>query len=336
VPQPATGSPASQLPFVLWCRHILFRQYRAVPPFSSPHPTSVSITAESVTSPAVPLSIRHTPLQEFSILRIFHSWCLFISRRRPTDLCSSSKCRAFRGPYLAIVIAPSHYCFTSPRFASPTLQLPGRDPEGHKSRWPTNQSARAANILHLMIQTEATIHRLQGMEILEMTKIHILHQKIQTAQATTSRALQLPVRRVMIGCLTHHQIHLASLHTHMIREQDSISLHHISGTANILRLSTQSVLPNLAQSVELANLHQDPNHPSYQYPPAARSDGQHYQPPPDAYRLPPPFPGPGYPYPPPHHYAAPQAPAPRQRTAIACKYCRKRKVSTKNSDIGSL
>jgi hypothetical protein len=89
----------------------------------------------------------------------------------------------------------------------------------------------------------------------------------------------------------------------------------------------------LSNLLNLLTHHQDPTHPGYQYPPPARADGQHYAPPPDAYRLPPPFPGPGYPYPPPHHYAAPQAPAPRQRTAIACKYCRKRKVSPKHSEI---
>jgi hypothetical protein len=164
-----------------------------------------------------------------------------------------------------------------------------------------------------------------------MTRIHIQHQRTQTAQATTSKGRQLPVHHVMTGCLIRHQIHRASLHTHMILERDSISLHRLSGTASTLRLNTPSVLPDFTEIAELANLHQDPNHPGYQYSPAARSDGQHYQPPPDAYRLPPPFPGPGYPYPPPHHYAAPQAPAPRQRTAIACKYCRKRKVSLKNS-----
>lgn len=89
-----------------------------------------------------------------------------------------------------------------------------------------------------MIQTEATIHRHRGMETLEMTKMHILHQKIQTVQAITSKVRQPPVRRVMTGCPTHHQIHLASPRTCMIREQDSTSLHHITGAASI-PLTTQ-------------------------------------------------------------------------------------------------
>jgi hypothetical protein len=97
-----------------------------------------------------------------------------------------------------------------------------------------------------MIQTEATINRLQGMGTLEMTKIHILHQKTQIAQATTTKGRQLPVRRVMIGCLTHNKIHLASPHILMIIERDSISLHNISGTASTLHLNIQSVLPDFA------------------------------------------------------------------------------------------
>lgn len=91
-----------------------------------------------------------------------------------------------------------------------------------------------------MIQTEATIHRLHGMEVLEMTKIPILLQKTQPAQATTNKGHQLPVRRVMTGCLTHRQTHLVSLHMAMILERDSISLHHLSGTASIL-LNIRSV-----------------------------------------------------------------------------------------------
>ncbi|OCT54907.1 hypothetical protein CLCR_02924 [Cladophialophora carrionii] len=75
----------------------------------------------------------------------------------------------------------------------------------------------------------------------------------------------------------------------------------------------------------------DPAHPGYAYPP--RPDlGQPPQPmQPDAYRLPPvyPHPHPGY-YAPPY----PQVPAaaPRQRTAIACKYCRKRKIRCSGYD----
>ncbi|KAI1626711.1 hypothetical protein EDD37DRAFT_646414 [Exophiala viscosa] len=77
----------------------------------------------------------------------------------------------------------------------------------------------------------------------------------------------------------------------------------------------------------------DPQHPGYAYPP--RPDMA--QPPqpmqPDAYRLPPPYPPHGY-YPPPQHYAPPPPPAaaPRQRTAIACKYCRKRKIRCSGYD----
>ncbi|KAK5372625.1 hypothetical protein LTS13_006366 [Exophiala xenobiotica] len=77
----------------------------------------------------------------------------------------------------------------------------------------------------------------------------------------------------------------------------------------------------------------DPQHPGYAYPP--RPDMA--QPPqpmqPDAYRLPPPYPPPGY-YPA-QHYAPPPPPpaaAPRQRTAIACKYCRKRKIRCSGYD----
>ncbi|EXJ79809.1 hypothetical protein A1O3_08094 [Capronia epimyces CBS 606.96] len=74
----------------------------------------------------------------------------------------------------------------------------------------------------------------------------------------------------------------------------------------------------------------DPQHPAYAYPP--RPDLA--QPPqpmqPDAYRLPPPYPPPGY-YPP-QHYPPPPAAAPRQRTAIACKYCRKRKIRCSGYD----
>ncbi|OQV07709.1 Fungal Zn2-Cys6 binuclear cluster domain-containing protein isoform 1 [Cladophialophora immunda] len=76
----------------------------------------------------------------------------------------------------------------------------------------------------------------------------------------------------------------------------------------------------------------DPAHPAYAYPPRPEMG----QPPPpmqpDAYRLPPVYAHPhaGYyasPYPPP----APAA-APRQRTAIACKYCRKRKIRCSGYD----
>ncbi|OAP56925.1 hypothetical protein AYL99_09037 [Fonsecaea erecta] len=76
----------------------------------------------------------------------------------------------------------------------------------------------------------------------------------------------------------------------------------------------------------------DPAHPAYGYPP--RPDLGQPPPPmqPDAYRLPPVYAHPhaGYyssPYPPP----APAA-APRQRTAIACKYCRKRKIRCSGYD----
>ncbi|KAL2432804.1 hypothetical protein ABEF95_015376 [Exophiala dermatitidis] len=72
-------------------------------------------------------------------------------------------------------------------------------------------------------------------------------------------------------------------------------------------------------------------HPAYAYPP--RPDLA--QPPqpmqPDAYRLPPPYPPPGY-YPPQHYPPPPPAAAPRQRTAIACKYCRKRKIRCSGYD----
>lgn len=67
-----------------------------------------------------------------------------------------------------------------------------------------------------------------------MIKIHILHQKTQPAQVTTSKARQLPVRRVMIGCLTHHPIHLDRLRILTTLEQDSISLRHTSGTGSTL------------------------------------------------------------------------------------------------------
>jgi hypothetical protein len=96
-----------------------------------------------------------------------------------------------------------------------------------------------------MIQTEATIHRLQGMGILEMTKTHILHQKIQIVLPTTNKGHQLLVLPVMTGCLTHLQIRLASLNTLMIQEQDNISLHNISGTASTLHHNIQSVRPIL-------------------------------------------------------------------------------------------
>ncbi|KAK5104352.1 hypothetical protein LTS08_002240 [Lithohypha guttulata] len=71
--------------------------------------------------------------------------------------------------------------------------------------------------------------------------------------------------------------------------------------------------------------HYDPNQPppQYHYPPPP-AQPNHGPAPHDPYRLPPP---PHVPYP---YYAQhyPQQPphAPRQRTAIACKYCRKRKV----------
>jgi hypothetical protein len=94
-----------------------------------------------------------------------------------------------------------------------------------------------------MIQTEATIHRLQGMGILEMTKTH-MHQKIQIVLPTINKCRQLPVL-VMTGCLTHPQIHLVSLNTLMIQEQDNISLHNISGTASTLHRSIQSVPPTI-------------------------------------------------------------------------------------------
>ncbi|KIV90876.1 hypothetical protein, variant 2 [Exophiala mesophila] len=78
----------------------------------------------------------------------------------------------------------------------------------------------------------------------------------------------------------------------------------------------------------------DPQHPGYSYPPPPRSDlGQPpQQMPPDPYRLPPPHGG--YPYyaPPPQHYQPQPAAAPRQRTAIACKYCRKRKIRCSGYD----
>ncbi|KAL8670195.1 MAG: hypothetical protein Q9168_005251 [Polycauliona sp. 1 TL-2023] len=57
-----------------------------------------------------------------------------------------------------------------------------------------------------------------------------------------------------------------------------------------------------------------------------------HQPPPDYYRHPqydmyPPHPqDPHRPGPPPHHMYAQHQPAPRQRTAIACRYCRRRKI----------
>ncbi|KIX10239.1 uncharacterized protein Z518_01320 [Rhinocladiella mackenziei CBS 650.93] len=76
----------------------------------------------------------------------------------------------------------------------------------------------------------------------------------------------------------------------------------------------------------------DPQHPGYAYP--SRPDlGQPPQPmQPDAYRLPPPYP-PAHGYYPPQHYAPPPpAAAPRQRTAIACKYCRKRKIRCSGYD----
>ena len=58
-----------------------------------------------------------------------------------------------------------------------------------------------------------------------------------------------------------------------------------------------------------------------------------HQPPPDYYRHPPYDMYSGHPQdphrpgPPPHHMYAQHQPAPRQRTAIACRYCRRRKVS---------
>jgi hypothetical protein len=79
------------------------------------------------------------------------------------------------------------------------------------------------------------------MGILEMTKTHILHQKIQIVLPTTNKGHQLLVLPVMTGCLTHLQIRLASLNTLMIQEQDNISLHNISGTASTLHHNIQSV-----------------------------------------------------------------------------------------------
>lgn len=70
---------------------------------------------------------------------------------------------------------------------------------------------------------------------------------------------------------------------------------------------------------------QDPQHPGYAYPPRSDMGQPPQQMQPDPYRLPPPHQFPGY-YAPPQHYPPPPAAAPRQRTAIACKYCRKRKV----------
>lgn len=104
-----------------------------------------------------------------------------------------------------------------------------------------------------MIQTEATIHPVRGREILEMIKIHILHQKTQPAQVTTSKARQLPVRRVMIGCLTHHPIHLDRLRILTTLEQDSISLRHTSGTGSTL-LNIPSVLLDFCHPLTLLTI----------------------------------------------------------------------------------
>ena len=62
--------------------------------------------------------------------------------------------------------------------------------------------------------------------------------------------------------------------------------------------------------------------PAYPYPPPLSPY------PPEHYSLPP-YPGEHYSQPPypPQHYSQLPAPQPRQRTGIACKYCRKRKVS---------
>jgi hypothetical protein len=79
------------------------------------------------------------------------------------------------------------------------------------------------------------------MEILEMTKTHTLHQKIQIVLPTISKGRQLPALLVMTGCLTHLQIRLASLNTLMIQEQDNISLRNISGMASTLPRNIQSV-----------------------------------------------------------------------------------------------
>jgi len=91
------------------------------------------------------------------------------------------------------------------------------------------------------------------MEILEMTKTHTLHQKIQIVLSTISKGHQLPALLVMTGCLTL-QIRLASLNTLMIQEQDNISLRSISGTASTLPRNIQSVRRSpLSKPVELAN-----------------------------------------------------------------------------------
>jgi hypothetical protein len=100
---------------VLWCHHILVRQYRAVPPFHTllralQHSTAdVSlVTSESVTSAADPLSIRLTPLQEvFDSAHFRLIVCVFVlssaSERQPFRLRSVEH---FEGRPLAILVAP--------------------------------------------------------------------------------------------------------------------------------------------------------------------------------------------------------------------------------------
>ena len=86
-----------------------------------------------------------------------------------------------------------------------------------------------------------------------MKKIPILYQKTQPAQVTTSKARQLPVRRVMIGCLTHHQIHLDRLRILTTLEQDSTSLRHTSGMDSTL-LNIPSVLQDFCDPLTLLTI----------------------------------------------------------------------------------
>ncbi|KAL8899698.1 MAG: hypothetical protein Q9207_006056 [Kuettlingeria erythrocarpa] len=87
------------------------------------------------------------------------------------------------------------------------------------------------------------------------------------------------------------------------------------------------------------NYRAPPNSQPYQTSPTPGQQGDmvtlpppQHQPPPDYYRHPPPEMYPGYPHdphrppPPPHQMYPSHQPAPRQRTAIACRYCRRRKI----------
>lgn len=242
-------------------------------------------------------------------------------------------------------------CFRFSRLASGATSLPATTPDNPEGPHSSESSVSSpvpsvtAPIENERLRSDLAYNMDNPQDISPFTKIGLVYQPIRRERARVESENETPGRvsaaeskslRSLLNEFDERQYELEISEESPYNPPDQTFENRLQINEARIGLPTQSTPKDSIredttgnESTHEANQqrYQVDDKPGYTYPP--RTDLGQYPPQseqPDSYRLPPVYgsPHPGYyssPYPPPALGSTP-----RQRTAIACRYCRKRKV----------